>query len=154
MTYTVLLGEPAACARAAREILRDLPDWFGVPETAEMYIKSCGELPCFLCLDGEEAVGLLAIKQHTHWAGDVYVMGVKRAHHRKGVGRLLMDACRDYCRRKGMEYLQVKTLDESCPDEYYARTRAFYLAMGFRPLECLPALWGEDNPCMLMVQKL
>jgi len=47
--------------------------------------------------------------------------------------------------------LQVKTLDKSHPDKNYACTRKFYEAMGFRPLECIPELWGKDNPCLIMV---
>ena len=36
----------------------------------------------------------------------------------------------------------------------YAQTRAFYLAMGFRPLEELRKLWDEANPCLIMVKRL
>jgi hypothetical protein len=43
--------------------------------------------------------------------------------------------------------IQVKILDEF----NYASTREFYEAMSFRPLECLPELWGKDNPCLVMV---
>ena len=50
--------------------------------------------------------------------------------------------------------LQVKTLSESHPDAGYAKTRAFYRAMGFHPLEEFKTLWGEANPCLLMVKKL
>ena len=53
-----------------------------------------------------------------------------------------------------VEYLQVKTLGPSHPDENYASTRAFYLAMGFRPLEEFKHIWDEHNPCLIMVKKL
>ena len=36
----------------------------------------------------------------------------------------------------------------------YARTRAFYRAQGFLPLQCLPEYWDQDNPCLLMVLPL
>ena len=38
------------------------------------------------------------------------------------------------------------------PDANYAATRAFYAAMGFRPLEEIGRIWGEDNPCQIMVK--
>jgi hypothetical protein len=57
-------------------------------------------------------------------------------------------------RGQGVEYLQVKTLSDAHPDAGYARTRAFYQAMGFRPLQELPELWGEENPCLQMVKGL
>lgn len=53
-----------------------------------------------------------------------------------------------------VEFLHLKTLSDSDPDRHYAKTRAFYLAVGFRPLEELTALWGKDNPCLLMVKRL
>ena len=34
------------------------------------------------------------------------------------------------------------------------RTRLFYEAMDFRPLEELKTLWGERLPCLIMVKKL
>ena len=50
--------------------------------------------------------------------------------------------------------LQVKTLGPSHPSEHYAATRQFYVARGFRPLEELTEIWGEDNPCLIMVKRL
>lgn len=49
---------------------------------------------------------------------------------------------------------EVKTLAPSHPDRNYAKTRAFYQRVGFRPLEELPELWGEANPCLLMVKRI
>jgi len=46
----------------------------------------------------------------------------------------------------GVEFLQVKTLGPSYADAGYAKTRRFYTAMGFRPLEEITGLWPE-NPC-------
>jgi len=54
----------------------------------------------------------------------------------------------------GRIYLTVKTLDESREDEGYARTRRFYYAMGFQPLEVFPMLWDADNPCLCMLKYL
>jgi hypothetical protein len=45
-----------------------------------------------------------------------------------------------------IEFLQVKTSSSAKPDDGYARTRAFYLSCGFRPLEEFPDLWGPGNP--------
>lgn len=36
----------------------------------------------------------------------------------------------------------------------YGRTRRFYQACWFRPLEELAAIWGEENPCLIMVERL
>ena len=50
------------------------------------------------------------------------------------------------------EFLQVKTLSPARPDEGYAKTRAFWLACGFRPLEELPTLWDADNPALQLIK--
>jgi GNAT superfamily N-acetyltransferase len=93
------------------------------------------------------------LKQHTRLAAEIYVMGVRRDRHGQGLGTALLEAAEDYLRGRDVEYLQVKTLGPSYPDEGYARTRAFYEARGFVPLEELHDLW-EHNPCLLMVKRL
>ena len=80
--------------------------------------------------------------------------GVLPAYHRCGVGRALVQRAETFLREARVEYLQVKTLAPTHPDEHYALTRAFYQAVGFRPLEVLPTLWNEDNPCVILVKKL
>jgi hypothetical protein len=48
----------------------------------------------------------------------------------------------------------VKTLSDVKPDDAYAKTRSFYAEMGFRPLETIVEIWGETNPCLIMVKAL
>lgn len=80
-------------------------------------------------------------------------MGVRRNRHGQGLGSALLEAAEAYLTARGVEYLQVKTLGPSHPDEGYARTRAFYEARGFVALEELLGLWGH-NPCLLLVKRL
>ena len=47
----------------------------------------------------------------------------------------------------------MKTLGPSHLDPGYERTRCFYEAQGFVPLEELHDLWDE-NPCLLLVKRL
>jgi hypothetical protein len=51
-----------------------------------------------------------------------------------------------------VEFLQVKTLSAARPDEGYAKTRAFWLSCGFRPLEEFPTLWDADNPALQLIK--
>jgi len=53
---------------------------------------------------------------------------------------------------RGIRFMTVKTLAASHPDPNYAKTRRFYEAIGFLPLEVLPTLWGCSNPCLLMLK--
>jgi len=141
-------------SRICAEILRAVPEWFGIESATRAYIDGVAELPTFVALvdDGRE-VGFLALKQHGDRAAEIWVMAVRPDHHRCGVGRRLVETAERFLMGRSVEYLQVKTLGPSHPDEGYARTRAFYDAMGFVPLEELHELW-ESNPCLLLVKRL
>ena len=81
-------------------------------------------------------------------------MGLLEQCHRQGVGRKLIEICENYCREHGIAFLTVKTLAESHPDPYYKKTRLFYEAMGFKPLEVFPLLWDASNPCLFLAKHL
>jgi ribosomal protein S18 acetylase RimI-like enzyme len=99
-------------------------------------------------------LGFLSLKQHNPFSAEIYVMAVHPGAQRGGIGRALVVAAEVHIRRLGVEYLQVKTLGSSRPDEGYACTRAFYEAMGFRPLEEFKQIWDENNPCLVMVKRM
>ena len=123
---------------------------------------------------GTLPAGFLALRQTAPQAGEVDVMGTlpayhrkgagrallawaeryARAYHRKGAGRALLAWAERYARAAGWKLLQVKTVDTSHPSPEYARTRAFYHAMGFVDLECFPTLWDAGNPCLVLVKAL
>lgn len=81
-------------------------------------------------------------------------MGVLPAFQHGGIGRALMESAEQYAKSQQIEYLQVKTLGPSNDDANYAKTRAFYAALGFRPLEEFTQIWDENNPCLIMVKRI
>jgi GNAT superfamily N-acetyltransferase len=107
-----------------------------------------------LAVVDEQVVGFLTCKRHNEYTAEIHVLGVRQEMQRRGIGRALVKKAEAWLRQRGVEYLQVKTLGPSHPDEGYARTRAFYFALGFRPLEEFEQLWDADNPCLLMVKSL
>jgi len=133
-----------------REILTALPAWFGIEEAVQRYVREVADLPTFAV----QRDGFLALKLHTDAAAEVYVMGVRAERQRRGIGTALLESAEAFLREHGVEYLQVKTLGPSHPSRNYAATRRFYAARGFRPLEELTAIWGEENPCLIMVKRL
>jgi GNAT superfamily N-acetyltransferase len=135
-------------------ILRSLPDWFGIEAAIIHYSTEIDFLPTFLAFEAEHVIGFASLKQHTHYSAEIYVMAVLLGVHRKGIGRALMSQSQNWLKNRGVEYLQVKTLGPSHPDESYAKTRAFYEEMGFRPFEEFKQIWDENNPCLIMVKKL
>ena len=81
-------------------------------------------------------------------------MAIKKEFHRTGIGKELVERAAQRSRTMNKKLLSVKTLSDSDSDVNYAKTRQFYLAMGFYPLEELTELWGEENPCLIMVKVL
>jgi coenzyme F420-0:L-glutamate ligase/coenzyme F420-1:gamma-L-glutamate ligase len=146
----VEIQEPEDRSRVAEAVLRDLPDWFGIEEATRKYIEDAATLPTFAV---EPDAGFLCVKQHTAQAAEVYVMGVRREQHRRGIGRALVVEAERWCRAQGIRFLQVKTLGPSRPDPGgYDLTREFYDAMGFVRLEELHGLWEEENPTLILVK--
>lgn len=137
-------------------LLRSLPDWFGIEQSNREYVDDARRLPTYAVRDpaDDTVIGILLLKQHFPGAAEVHLMAVDPAHHRHGVGRALIRAAEADLRADGVRFLQVKTLGESRPNEHYARTREFYLSLGFTPLEEFLGLWDEGNPCLLLVKSL
>jgi ribosomal protein S18 acetylase RimI-like enzyme len=145
-----LLNQSSVCV----PILQMLPDWFGIEAAILDYEREIEHLPTFLAKADGQVLGFLSLKQHNPFSAEIYVMAVRPDSHRSGIGRALVEAAEVHARGLGAEYMQVKTLGPSRADEGYARTRAFYEAMGFRPLEEFKKIWDENNPCLVMVKRL
>jgi ribosomal protein S18 acetylase RimI-like enzyme len=150
----VVQGPFVGKAVVCEPILRALPEWFGIEEATRQYIADIEELPTLLAILDDQVVGFLTLTLHSDYAAEIHVMGVHPEWHRHGIGRALVRAAEVHLRQRAIEYLQVKTLSPAHPDKNYARTRKFYRAMGFRPLEEFPELWGPQNPCLQMVKSL
>jgi coenzyme F420-0:L-glutamate ligase/coenzyme F420-1:gamma-L-glutamate ligase len=142
--------DPAERSRIAERVLRDLPDWFGIEQATLQYIEDAAQLTTFAV--GDDA--FLSLKLHTPRAAEIRVMGVRREQHRRGLGRALVRTAEAWCAANGVDYLQVKTLAATRPSEGYARTRAFYEACGFTPLEVFPELWDPANPALQLVKRV
>lgn len=135
----------------SREILEQLPEWFGMPESTACYVRECRELPFWAYKENGAAKGFIALKETSPFTAEIYVMGVLKEKHHCGVGSALMETFMEYAGQKGYEYVQVKTVQKGHYKEYDI-TNAFYEHMGFRELECLPSLWDEWNPCQIYIK--
>ena len=137
----------------SRAILEALTEWFEVEESREGYIRDSQEWPFFAYYDGEKPVGFLCLKKTGDATMELAVMGVLKESHRKGVGRRLFAAAKDYACAQGFSYIQVKTVRSGMyPD--YDITNAFYRSLGFRELEVLETYWDEANPCQIYIMSL
>jgi coenzyme F420-0:L-glutamate ligase/coenzyme F420-1:gamma-L-glutamate ligase len=149
VTQVVEIIDPAERSRLAEAVLRDLPEWFGIEEATRRYVEAAATLPTFAV---EPDIGFLCLKQHTPRAAELCVMGVRRKHHRRGIGRALVAEAESWCRAHGIRYLHVKTLGPSRSSRGYDATRAFYEAQGFVALEEIHGFWDEENPALILVK--
>lgn len=137
----------------AKHILNDLPEWFGLPESTKEYIEKSREFPLFAYYKDGHYVGFIVLKETGKYTAEIYVMGVLKDYQRQRIGNKLFDAFVNYASNKEYEFIQVKTVDAGCYEEY-DRTRLFYEKKGFKKFECFPTLWDEWNPCLVMVQSV
>lgn len=151
-TSTVI--ETSEKEKIVRKILQALPEWFGIKEATEEYIKTSKNLPLFAVYHEGQPVGFIVLRLHNPYTAEIYVMGILKEFQRKGLGKVLIDEAKAFCQKNRMEILTVKTLDASREDRAYDQTRRFYESVGFKPLEVFPTLWDESNPCLFMAKFL
>src|SRR6266852_6278388 len=111
MSVTIVSGRQWPDATA--QLLRDLPEWFGIEQSVLNYIDAARTLPNTAALRNDEVVGVCLVRRHTSVAAEIELLAVQRALHRQGIGRRLVRAVEDHLRRSGVELLQVKTLGPS-----------------------------------------
>ena len=126
--------------RPVGEIADSLSEWFTARAREKIPVDLrfqpglvavlSGEVVGFVTFFVSEAVG------HIGW------LGVLPQHHRKGIGRMLVDRTIERLTQAGVEQLRVDTLSDAVDYEPYERTRRFYRALGFRELYRRK----QDNP--------
>lgn len=145
-----LLSNAAQC----KPIIDSLPDYFGTPEITNYLLEDIESLPMFIASEDNEQVGFLSIKSINRFTAEIFLMAVRSDRLRNSVGKVLITTAEEFLKKQGIEYLEVKTLGPKNPDANFKRARAFYLKMGFRPLDELPKFWDDDNSILAMVKKL
>ena len=134
-------------------ILRALPDWFGIEESIIEYVNDLQSLDGFVAKVDGRVVGFVGVKRYGAQSVEINIIGVHPDYRNQGIGSLLIAEIEHSAIALGAKVLHVKTLGPTHRDPHYAETRKFYEAKGFIPLE-ENALWGEGNPCLIMVKPL
>jgi GNAT superfamily N-acetyltransferase len=135
-------------------ILRALPEWFGMEDALLGYVDDASHLPNFIARIDDEVVGVCLVRRHNPVAAEIELLAVPRERHRQGIGRRLIERVAADLAADGVVLVQVKTFGPSGESEEYERTRAFYAALGFLPLEERTDIWGPENPCLISVKVL
>jgi GNAT superfamily N-acetyltransferase len=133
-------------------MIHQLPEWFGIEASNRAYVAALGRLPTFLVQDEHSILGFIALEETSGEAVEIHIMAVAPGCHRTGIGRAMVHHAEGWLRSRRRSILHVKTLGPSHPDPSYARTRAFYQALGFRPVFETTAFWGVENPTLVLVK--
>ncbi len=139
--------------KIARKILELLPEWFGIEQAREQYIKESAKQYFLAYEENGACVGFLTLEETGKDTVEIAVMGILKEHQRKGIGRGLVAAAKQHALKAGYSFMQVKTVKSGLYREYDATNR-FYRAMGFTEFEVFPTLWDEQNPCQVYVMGL
>ena len=140
--------------KITRQILEALPDWFGIPEAREEYIENSAGQIFFAATDEyDKPIGFIYLKETGKDTVELYVMGVLKEYHRRGIGRKLFEAAKACAVSNGYSFMQVKTIQMG-KYKQYDETNKFYINMGFKEFEMIPTLWDEWNPCQIYVMAL
>ena len=139
--------------RIARTILEALPEWFGIPEAREAYIREAADEVMIASTENGTPNGFLCLKATGRDSVELAVMGVLKEFHRRGIGTALFDAAKAIAAEEGYSFLQVKTVQMGRYEEY-DRTNLFYQSLGFKEFEVFPTLWDARNPCQIYVMSL
>ncbi len=147
-----IVRRPAGAECAS--ILAELPQWFGLPESNAEYAEIAEREQAWVAEESGGALGLMVLVDQGFSAIDIHLLAVRPHVHRRGVGVALVRQARAVAQALGKPYLTVKTRGPSLEYEPYERTRAFYDAVGFEPLEEFTSIWGPENPCLIMIMRL
>ena len=134
------------------EVLKDLPEWFGIPESTQAYIEGAKTLQVWAAYQESDLVGFVSLSYSSEDCAEIDCLGIKKAHQGRGIGSQLLAILESEARKK-VDYLQVETVTEGSNKDY-DRTNDFYRGLGFKKLEIFPQLWNPQNPCQILIKKL
>ncbi len=134
------------------EVLKDLPEWFGIPESTQAYIEGATTLQVWAAYQESDLTGFVSLSYSSEDCAEIDCLGVKKSYQGRKIGSQLLANLESEARKK-VDYLQVKTVAEGSNKDY-DRTNVFYRSLGFKKLEIFPQLWGSQNPCQILIKKL
>ena len=134
------------------EVLKDLPEWFGIPESTQAYIEGAKDLQVWAAFQESDLLGFVSLSYSSEDCAEIDCLGVKKAHQGRGIGSQLLAALESEA-SKNVDFLQVKTVAQGSNKDY-DRTNVFYRSLGFKKLDIFPQLWGPQNPCQILIKKM
>lgn len=66
------------------EILRDLPEWFGIPESTQAYIEGAKDLRVWAAYQESDVVGFISLSYSSEDCAEIDCLGVKKSFQGQG----------------------------------------------------------------------
>ena len=148
------INDPDKKNEICYKTIDNLDNWFGKEDTNQKYSRGVRKDFFLSAQIGNIPIGFISVKDHNQFTSEVYVVGILKEFHKKGIGERLIKIASNRLSKDNKKFLTVKTLSGSNTDKYYKKTRKFYKSMDFYPLEEMPELWSEEEPCLYMVKIL
>ena len=152
MTEIAEITEEKKKSDDCRNIIQQLPEWFGLPHANARYINEIVDKDVFGAIEEGKIVGLLALSYYFQKSAEIWWMGIEPTYHGRGLGKALVGAAKNRAKEQGCDHLLVTTLSPRREDKNYAKTRAFYEKVGFAPL--IEFNENDFNPMMCMMMTL
>ena len=94
----------------SKEVLYDLPEWFGMPESTQEYVDDAMDKPFLACFVEDKLAGYVVLNATSEDCADIFVIGIKKKFRQIGIGSILNEAYGTMARKLGYAYSQVKTI--------------------------------------------
>ena len=92
-------------ANLVKDILLDLPEWFGMAQSNNTYIQNSKNLLVWAYFEDERPIGCIVLKQTGNATLEIYVMGVKKQYHRLQIGKRLVHSVEDYAVKNNFKFI-------------------------------------------------
>lgn len=129
-----------------------LREWFGDEDGPREMHDALARGPGYIAICDRRIQGFVTYEARFAETWEITWLAVAEERHRQGIGRMLVDTVVREMRIAAAQMLLVKTLADTHPSPEYARTRAFYRALGFSRIAVIPDFWNSDNPCLFLVR--
>ncbi len=149
-----VLSDIAHKQEICREILTTLPGYGQDHAALDARITAIAPLDVFIEFDGDAALGFIALKAHSPIHIEIYLLAVRRAAQRQGIGSRLLAAAEAFGQDHGADYLSVQAVPAQQTVRVFAKTDAFLRARGFADFMSIPNDTDGDRPGLQMLKHI
>jgi len=108
------INNPDKKSEICYNIIDNLDNWFGKEDTNQKYSRGVREDFFLSAQIGDIPIGFISVKDHNQFTSEVYVLGILKEFHKKGIGERLIKIASNRLSEEEPCLYMVKVLDEKC----------------------------------------